>query len=234
MGDINTALNTMIAIANDDSHGYSQVNRYGPDYDCSSLIAKALIDGGFNISKFSTTRNLYGQLINNKFISIPISATRKAGDIFLAVGSHVVMCVDENRIVHASIDENGDIIGAKSGDQTGKEICIRSYYNHPWDYHMRYEGTYTPTKPDNNYVVGNDYTLQANMCVRTGPGTTYRAKTHDELSADGRRHDKDMNGCLDAGTVITAINVTEKGNDIWIQSPSGWMAAVYNGEVYIK
>ena len=27
-----------LSIANDDTHGYSQVNRWGPDYDCSSFV----------------------------------------------------------------------------------------------------------------------------------------------------------------------------------------------------
>ncbi len=36
-------------------------------------------------------------------------------------------------IGHASIDENGKISGGKTGDQTGKEICIRKWYNKPWN-----------------------------------------------------------------------------------------------------
>lgn len=37
------------------------------------------------------------------------------------------------RIGHASISEKGTINGAK-GDQTGGEVCIRSFYSKPWDY----------------------------------------------------------------------------------------------------
>lgn len=33
-------------------------------------------------------------------------------------------------IGHASIDENNRIQGGKAGDQTGREVCIRSYYVH--------------------------------------------------------------------------------------------------------
>ncbi len=36
------------------------------------------------------------------------------------------------KIGHASIDENGKISGGKVGNQTGKEICIRTWYNKPW------------------------------------------------------------------------------------------------------
>ena len=35
-------------------------------------------------------------------------------------------------IGHASIDENGTIQGKKDGDQTGKEVCTRNWYNKPW------------------------------------------------------------------------------------------------------
>lgn len=41
------------------------------------------------------------------------------------------------RIGHASIDENGKIQGGKAGDQTQKEVCIRSYYNKGWNVVLR-------------------------------------------------------------------------------------------------
>ncbi len=37
------------------------------------------------------------------------------------------------KIAHASIDENGKISGGAAGDQTGKEVCTRSWYSKPWD-----------------------------------------------------------------------------------------------------
>lgn len=36
------------------------------------------------------------------------------------------------RIGHASIDENGKAHGGAAGDQNGKEVCIRQWYNKPW------------------------------------------------------------------------------------------------------
>ncbi len=85
-----------------------------------------------------------------------------------------------------------------------------------------------------SYKVGNTYTLQSNMVVRTGAGTNYRAKKHSELTADGQKHDKDRNGCLDKGTRITCQQVKKSGSNIWIKCPSGWIAAYYNGKVYVK
>lgn len=85
-----------------------------------------------------------------------------------------------------------------------------------------------------SYKVGNTYTLQSNMVVRTGAGTNYRAKKHSELTADGQKHDKDRNGCLDKGTRITCQQVKKSGSNIWVKCPSGWIAAYYNKKTYVK
>ena len=36
-------------------------------------------------------------------------------------------------IGHASIDERGKARGGQAGDQTGREVCTRSWYNHGWN-----------------------------------------------------------------------------------------------------
>lgn len=36
------------------------------------------------------------------------------------------------RIGHASIDERGRASGGAAGDQTGREVCTRDWYNKPW------------------------------------------------------------------------------------------------------
>ena len=92
----------------------------------------------------------------------------------------------------------------------------------------------TSTSNAPSYKVGNTYTLQSNMVVRTGAGTNYGAKKHSELTADGKKHDKDKNGCLDKGTKITCKQVKKSGSDIWIKCPSGWIAAYYKKKVYVK
>lgn len=148
MPNIEDAVLYMEAIARDNSHGYAQDRRGGnPDFDCSSLTGKGLNVAGFNVSPSSTTRNLHDQLIACGFQDIPITAPRMRGDIFLTPGKHVVMCVDANNIVHASINEHGGTTNGIPGDQTGKEICIRSFYNpsYKWKHHMRYVQEPNPT-----------------------------------------------------------------------------------------
>lgn len=40
------------------------------------------------------------------------------------------------RIGHASIDENGRVVGGRIGDQTQKEICVRNWYSKPWNVYL--------------------------------------------------------------------------------------------------
>lgn len=40
-------------------------------------------------------------------------------------------------IGHASIDENGKAKGGTAGDQTGKEVCTRTWYSKPWSLVLR-------------------------------------------------------------------------------------------------
>lgn len=236
MPNIETAVAWAETIAKDDSHGYSQYHRTGPDYDCSSFIGEALEQGGFSgFTGGETTRNLREKLLNAGFQIIDVFAPRQRGDIFLTEDAHVVMCVDANNIVHASIDENGGIAGNMPGDQTGKEICIRSYYNRPWQYHFRYMKASTQVSTNSpKYTIGTVYTLQANMCVRVAPGVNSRLKSHSELTEDGRAHDTDKNGCLEAGTRVSCQELTNIGNDIWMRIPSGYIAAYYNGNIYVR
>ena len=143
MATIETAVAWAEQIAADDRHGYSQVHRNSPDYDCSSLVGTALSKAGFAVSESSTTRNLESQLIKCGFQKC--NAPWKRGDIHLAAGHHVTMSTDVSHIVHASQSENGGVDG-QSGDQTGREICIRSYYDLPYSnlVHYRYSGKSSP------------------------------------------------------------------------------------------
>ena len=40
--------------------------------------------------------------------------------------------------MQASINEYGAVTGGQTGDQTGREIYTRGYYNYPWDCVLRY------------------------------------------------------------------------------------------------
>lgn len=140
MPDIEKAVAEAKKTAADNTHGYDQESRLGdPDYDCSSFVAHCLRAGGFPVAEDSWTGNLYDQLIKCGFKNIDDSSI-KAGDIFLTPGHHVVIAISPTKIAHASINEKGKITGGQPGDQTGKEICTRSFYtpSYGWKYHLRY------------------------------------------------------------------------------------------------
>ena len=86
------------------------------------------------------------------------------------------------------------------------------------------------------YKVGNTYTLQTNVKVRTGAGTNYAQKSVSQLTADGKKNATAKSGgaVLKKGTKVTAKAVKTVSGDIWLQIPSGWVAAYYDGDTYIK
>lgn len=84
------------------------------------------------------------------------------------------------------------------------------------------------------YKVGKTYTLKVDLNVRTGAGTNYRQKKRSELTTDGRKNAlKQTYATLKKGTKVTCNDIIKKGNDIWFEIPSGYVAAVYNGKTYI-
>lgn len=157
MIDITKAVNEAIRIANDKAHGYSQINRYGPDYDCSSFVCYVLRFGGADIPPNLTTHNMKEQLLKIGYKTTSLMVPRKKGDIFLNVNNHVVICIDSENVANASLSENGTIDG-KTGDQkqttpngqtdTTGEIRIQKFYNYSkgWDYHF----TLDDVKPTGN------------------------------------------------------------------------------------
>lgn len=141
------AVQFMIDTANDETHGYDQTHRNGPDYDCSSLVGTALHEAGFNVSPYSWTGNLEAQLRACGFADC--KPPWLAGDIHLKTQHHVCMSISNTKIAQASINEKGTVTGGKTGDQTGREIWIRDYYDYSggWDLHLRYVGANTVVAP---------------------------------------------------------------------------------------
>ena len=144
---IDKAVNWAVSIANDSSHGYDQNSRWGPNYDCSSFLITAWEKAGVPVKSkggATYTGNMRTAFINCGFEDVTSSITLsngsglQKGDVLLNTATHTVMYIGSGNIVHASINENGGTTGGKSGDQSGKEICTRSYYNKPWNYVLRY------------------------------------------------------------------------------------------------
>ena len=131
------------AIANDDSHGYSQYSRWEPDYDCSSLVISAYQQAGVPVRNngASYTGNMYRVFTATGFadvinqVNIKTGAGLLRGDVLLREG-HTALYCGNGLEVEACMDENGGI-GGEPGDQTGYEILIQ-FYNPNWSTVLRY------------------------------------------------------------------------------------------------
>ena len=84
------------------------------------------------------------------------------------------------------------------------------------------------------FKVGQNYTLQVELNVRKGPGTNFAKKSWNQLTAGGKKNDKDRDGALDPGTIVTCLEEKVVGTNVWIRCPSGWLAAYFNGKIYIE
>lgn len=149
--DVENAVKWAINIANDDTHGYDQAHRTGPDYDCSSLVCSAFKQAGFDVPITSThyMRNAFtavgfrwyprydenGTVLWNGNCSV-----LSRGDIVLKEAAHTELYIGNNQNVGAHCNEFGGITGGETGDQTGEEICVDGYWDYPWDGYLHYVG----------------------------------------------------------------------------------------------
>ncbi len=143
MSVIDNAVTRALEIAADDSHGYDQANRWGPDYDCSSLVIDCFKRAGLPLS-CTYTGNMRGDMLRHGFedvtgsVDLSTGAGLKRGDVLLNHVHHTALYIGSGQIVQASINERGGVTGGAPGDQTGREIAERGYYNYPWDCVLRY------------------------------------------------------------------------------------------------
>ena len=138
MSVIEKAIAWALDIANDPAHGYDQTSRWGPNYDCSSFVISAFKAAGLPLTA-TYTGNMKYDFLRNGFVAVT-DGTLRRGDVLLHEKNHTALYIGNCQIVQASINERGGITGGQSGDQTGSEIGIRSYYNYPWDVVLRYVG----------------------------------------------------------------------------------------------
>lgn len=168
MGKISDAVSLAIQMANDNSHGYSQKNRWGPDYDCSSFLIEVWEKCGVPVKTNGATYtgNMLSAFLQSGFRVVnPVTETLQAGDVLLNIIHHTAMYIGDNKIVQATISENGTVDGMP-GDQTGTEITISNYYDYPWDYVLRYD-KYADVEPTPTDGVNEFISYSEKDCQKT-------------------------------------------------------------------
>ncbi len=171
---VESAISWAVSIANDNSHGYSQRSRWGPDYDCSSLVISAFRHAGVNVGAATYTGNMRAQFTQHGFQWIPwaqIGGTSnlQRGDILLNEKTHTEIYLGGNQNVGAHSDRGYP----QTGDQTGTEISVSGYYYHPWNGVLRYAGSdicRCSTDYAGEYCVS---TSSLPLTMRGGHGTGY-------------------------------------------------------------
>ena len=179
----NKFVKEILRIANDDIHGYSQKppsGRWGPDYDCSSLIYQAAHNSGFPIGTGEDKVRFTGTMLKDfekaGFKILPAASVEfgdlQVGDILLNLALHAEVYVGDGESVGANSSETGEFVG-ESGDQTTHEIDKHPVvtFNKGWDYILRppdetdEEGDdemNTGLGPYNNYIGPGTYPYQIN------------------------------------------------------------------------
>lgn len=225
---IEKMLEWALKIADDNSHGYSQVNRLGnPDYDCSSFAAAACIAAGIDVPETLTTYYMKDSLTAKGFewiewSRITSTSDLKRGDILLDIDKHTEIYIGNNKNVGAHSDRGNP----QGGDQDGTELNVCGYYNNAtgvsWDGVLRYRGGSYGGNTDKEkgyyYSQTGVYRTLTELNVRPEPGTSKAAI-----------------GSLRTGTEVEVIELSGNGwGKIRYQGGIGWIS-LYSGYVtYVR
>jgi LysM repeat protein len=171
MGNINNANDYMYNLVTDKKHGYSQENRYGPDYDCSSSIMTSLRLGGkFDVPvKGVNTASMKKYLEKIGYKVVSNNEKPQKNDIKLRPatakrGGHVVMFRSPTMVMEFSSSRGHK----EKGDQTGNESWC-----HKWE--SKRNGDFT-------------YTLRYKATGKKSAGVKYTVKKGDTLSGIAKKY----------------------------------------------
>ncbi len=138
-----------IKICKDDSHGYNNTpgERLGnPDYACSSFVAACYRKAGVPVPANSYTASMkrfwkpYGFKDVADSVDFKTGEGLKVGDVLVAPSKHTEIVVKKNhRLAGARGNPRGGATNGKPGDQTGREISVRAYYDDGWTQCLRYK-----------------------------------------------------------------------------------------------
>lgn len=215
-------------IAADDTNGYDQTNRWGADYDCSSFVISAYKAAGVPL-ECTYTGDMRGDMLRRGFedvtgaCNLSTGAGVQEGDVLLNYARHTALALGGGRIVQASINERGTATGGMTGDQTGREIYERTYYNYPWDCVLRYGGTHAAaTAEETGRGLAPSYWYNLSLPLLK-PGMTHGAvrAVQQLLKANGYAVE-DCTGKMD-GATVAAVKAYQTAHDLDADGEVGGM-----------
>lgn len=139
-----------------------------------------------------------------------------------------IYSIEGNTSEKGSQDNGGAVLRKH---RTGK--CIVAYARPKYSNTTTSPTTITTTIPQ--YHIGQTYTTTVELFIRTAP--MGEKKPFDLITKNAKQHSyKDSEGyaVLKKNTRVTCQGVDNKGKDIWIKIPSGWIAAYYKGKKYVE
>ena len=232
---VETAVQWAIGIANDQSHGYSMANRWGPDYDCSSLIIAAFRQAGLELTGALYTGNMVSVFTKYGFTCYSAyalgantgSSQLQRGDILLDPVNHTELYIGNGQFVGAHSNTPSASHPNRSyrtGDQ-GDEISVCNYYVFPWTYVLRYTAVdrgvemtsgYGQTIPDGDYIITSAMDPLFFLDI-TGSETTASDGKNVRLWSVVDRTGYDRMGTQDVWTVTFGSDgfyrIAQKGTD---------------------
>lgn len=169
--------------AEDDSHGYSQKppsGRWGPDFDCSSLLYYLADKAGYPVGTGSDKVRFTGTMLKDfekagfqilPFANVGISDL-EIGDILLNLALHAEVYVGNGESVGATGSETGGFVG-EAGDQTGSEIERHpvTTFDKEWDYILR------PPADEKDEEGDEEVPMNYNQPMQNPQGMMYQPNT---------------------------------------------------------
>ena len=143
---VDRAVDFAIAIANDNSHGYTN-GKWGPEYSCISYVEEAYNNAGLDIKR-SNIDKMPNNLKKVGFIEVTDKIKMKngkgavKGDIFWKLNAndnhgHTELFIGDGKFAGARGDTDG-----KPGDSKGDEISVIAYTDMGWQKVFRLPGAY--------------------------------------------------------------------------------------------
>lgn len=190
----------------------TQLNKYGSmaaiaektEADCSSLVRGCCIEAGFDPGNFNTANEA--------------SCLENTGKFEKRVS-----------VTSSTTLYNGDVLVTKT---KGHTVIVTS--GNPRKMSSSSTVQTESTSMSDKFKIGRNYTLKADMYVRDSAGGQKKPFTKMSVNAKANGYaDKDGNGILKKGTVVTCKDIQGRDGGVWIKIPSGWVCGIgKSGTVY--